>query len=197
MRSSTPPAAGIAPDVRDTALPARGKVDGVAVTRPARLVLVARTLGQPTRRAPLDVDRPDVPVPVFALRVESDVPAVRRPARRALAEPRPVGELGRVGAVGVGEPDLVRVARAFGLERDAPSVRRKVRAVVHERGGEHWLGADAPSRTGRCPCPPAPARTPAGPESRRPMASPPSGRRARSVSEGPSPRARRARAYGP
>ena len=71
------------PHIRRAACPT-GKVDVAAVTRPARHVLVARALRQPTRRAAIDVDRPDAQLPVLALGVEGDTPAVRRPAGRAL-----------------------------------------------------------------------------------------------------------------
>jgi hypothetical protein len=115
---------GDPPDVRGAALPAGGEVDEAAVAREARLVLVARAVGQPARGAAVGPDRPDVPVPVLALRVKGDRAAVRRPLATPL---RPGPCVSRNGLSRRRRPaDLVRVAR----RSDSNATRRP--------SGENW-----------------------------------------------------------
>src|SRR5207245_8981917 len=71
-----PTCAGNAPNFV-SARPVRGKVDPMAIMRPAGNVLVAGSPGHSARRATIGVDRPDVPLPILGLGVERDPLAAR------------------------------------------------------------------------------------------------------------------------
>jgi hypothetical protein len=120
------------------------EVDPAPMAGPPRQVFIPWMLREAPGRAPVDVDRPEVPMAVHALRVESDPAAVRRPIGGSLNQAGSAGELQRVPSVGPGQPDLLRLAGANGLEGDSAAVGREQHSTLEEgRGGREVLARPA------------------------------------------------------